>query len=390
MHRRNILAAMAALPLASLARPAGANGKTLKIGLIAPMTGPFASYGAQLDIGMRLYLAEHDNMLGGRPVELVLADDGGVADQTKRIAQQMVTTGGVDVLSGFGLTPLAMAAAPVSARAKVAQFVLVAATSSVTEKSPYIVRTSYTTPQVTSQIAAHVTQQGVRRAMTLVMDYGPGQNAEEAFIKAFTAAGGEVIGSLRVPVQNPDFAAWLQKVADAKPELLFIFVNSGIGAGLLRQIVERGLDKSGIRIIADGSITDDYQLPQMGDEALGLETAMVYSADHDSALNQRFRAAYLAASGGVRPNFMAVAAYDAAHLIVLGLAKTGGDASGPALVDAVKGISWESPRGPAQIDAETRDIVQDVWMRKVERKSDGQLWNVEFQRFPAIRDPGKP
>lgn len=389
MQRRTILAGLAALPVLGRAGAALADDRPLKVGLIVPMTGPFASYGPQMENGMRLYLAEHGDSFAGRRVELVVADDGGIADQTRRIAQEMVTTGGVEVLAGFGLTPLAMAAAQVSTRARVAQFVLVAATSSVTEKSPYIVRTSYTTPQVTSQIAAFTATEGVTRAMTLVLDYGPGQDAEATFVKDFTAAGGEVLGSLRVPMQNPDFAPYLQKVADTRPEVLFVFVPSGIGAGLLKQFVERGLDKQGVRIVADGSATDDFQLPQMGDEALGLETGFVYSADHDSALNAAFRAAYLKASGGVRPSFIAVAAYDAAHLIALGLKATGGDASGPALVEAIRGASWESPRGPVSIDAQTRDIVQDVWMRRVERKADGQLWNVEFRNFPAIRDPGK-
>lgn len=388
MDRRTLLTGAAAAAFAS-ALPARAQAKPLKIGLIAPLTGPFASYGAQLQLGLRLYLQQHGDTASGRMLEVTVADDGGQADQTRRIAQEMVTSGGVEVLAGFGLTPLALATAPISARAKVAQVVMVAATSSVTEKSPFIVRTSYTTPQVTSKIAAWVAGEGVREAMTLVMDYGPGIDAEATFVRDFTAAGGTVSESLRVPLQNPDFSAYLQRVADRKPPVLFVFVPSGVGQGLLKQFVERGLDKQGVRIVADGSLTDDFQLPQMDDSALGIVTGLHYSAAHDSVMNTRFVADYLAASGGVRPSFIAVAAWDGAHMIVEALKATGGDAAGPALVDAMKGMAWESPRGPISIDPDTRDIVQNVYMRRVERRDDGQLWNVEFQTFGAVSDPGK-
>ena len=388
MHRRSLLTAAAALT-AGLAAPhlARAGDKPLTVGLIVPLTGPFAAYGQQMEAGFRLYTDRHGDSVAGRKIALNVQDDAGTADTTRRIAQEMVTRGGVEVLAGFGLTPLAMAAAPVSARAGVAQIVMVAATSAVTEASPMIVRTSYTTPQVTSQIARYMAGDGIAQAMTLVMDYGPGLDAEKTFVADFTAAGGTVPDSLRVPMQNPDFAPFLQRVADARPQSLFVFLPSGVGAPFLKQWVERGLDKSGIRLVADGSVTDDIVLPQMGDAALGVTTGLHYTAHHPSEMNRAFVADFMARHQ-MRPNFMAVAAYDGAHLLYEGLKKTGGNAAGAGLVEAMKGMAFESPRGPILIDPATRDIVQDIRMMRVER-IDGELWNVAFKTFPAVKDPGK-
>ncbi len=388
MNRRELLAGAGALSLIAAGSPGLAQDKALKVGLIVPLTGPFATYGQQMQIGTQMYLDEHGDTVAGRKIEFSIADDGGIADTSKRIAQEMITRQGVEVLAGFGLTPIAMAVGPLSARAKVPQLVLVAATSAVTEQSPYIVRLSYTTPQVTSKIAEWTAAQGLTRAVTLVTDYGPGLDAEKTFVQDFTAAGGEVLESLRVPLQNPEFAPFLQRVADQKPQAMFVFVPTGLGTPLLRQFVERGLDKAGVQIVADGSTTDDLVLPDMGDAAIGIVTGFHYSAAHDSDLNARFVAEYMKRSNGVRPSFIAVAAYDAMHMLYQGLTKTSGDASGPAFTDAVKGMSWESPRGPITIDPETRDITQNVYMRRVE-KVDGALWNVEFQTFEAVRDPGK-
>lgn len=386
MNRRELMVGAGAAAALSAA-PARAQDAALRLGMVLPLTGPFAAYGQQVQAGLRLYLDRHGDRVAGRRIEVMVEDDGGIADATKRIAQSMVTREGVEVLGGFGLTPLALAAAPIATRARVAQIVMVAATSAVTEASPYVVRTSYTTPQVTSRIAAWVIAEGVTTAMTLVLDYGPGADAEATFVADFTAGGGQVVDSLRVPMQNPDFAPFLQRVADRKPQVLFVFVPSGMGAPLLKQWVERGLDRSGIRLVADGSVTDDMVLPQMGDAALGLVTGFHYTAWHDSALNRDFVRDIQARTGG-RPNFMAVAAYDGAHLLFQALAATGGDAAGPALVDAMKGMAFESPRGPILIDPDTRDIVQDISMRRVERIA-GELWNVAFQTFPQVRDPAK-
>lgn len=387
MHRRTLLTGAAAALAGGLAAPALAQDRALKVGLILPLTGPFAAYGQQMQAGFQQYLDTQGATAAGRRIEPVIADDGGIADTTRRIAQEMVTSGGIEVLGGFGLTPLALAAAPVSARAGVAQIVMVAATSAVTEASPMIVRTSYTTPQVTSVIARWMAGDGIGQAMTLVADYGPGHDAEASFAKVFAEAGGTVAGSLRVPLRDPDFAAFLQRVADAKPQALFVFLPSGIGAPFLKQWVERGLDRSGIRLVADGSVTDDIVLPQMGDAALGLVTGLHYSAALPTEANRAFVASFMERNR-TRPNFMAVSAYDGARLLAEALGRTGGDATGAALVEAMKGARLDSPRGPIEIDAATRDIVQTIYMMRVEAV-DGQLWNVPFHSYPAVRDPAK-
>jgi branched-chain amino acid transport system substrate-binding protein len=389
MQRRSLLlGTLLAASTAIAGFPALAGGDPFKIGLILPMTGPFASTGRQIEAAAKLYMAQHGDEVAGRKIELIVKDDASVADTTKRMAQELIVRDKVSVLAGFGLTPLAMATAPLATRAKVPAVVMAAATSAITEASPYVVRTSYTTPQVTSKIAEWAAKEGMKKVVTVVSDYGPGLDAEKTFAAVFGAAGGEVADTLRVPLQNPDFSPFLQKVADAKPDAIFVFVPSGVGAQFMKQFVERGLDKSGIRLLADGGITDDDILNGMGDPALAATTGFHYSAAHDSPENAAFVTAFTQANPAMRPNFMAVGGYDGMHAIYAALEKTGGDGSGDAMIEAMKGLNWESPRGPVSIDPETRDIVQNVYLRRVERKDD-QLWNIEFETFEAVKDPGK-
>ena len=366
--------------------PLGAQAQeTLKIGLILPMTGPFASTGRQIDAATRLYLAQNGSTVAGRKVEIVLRDDAGTADTTRRIAQELVVNDKVTVLAGFGLTPLALATAPIATQSKTPMVVMAAATSSIIKASPYIVRTSFTLPQVTLGIAEWAAKNGMKNVVTLVSDYGPGIDAEKTFVSRFTLAGGKVPAELRVPLRNPDFAPFLQRVIDAKPDGLFVFLPSGVGTQFMKQFTERGLDKSGIRLIATGDVTDDDILNEMGDVALGVITSHHYSASHKSALNQKFVAEFRKATNGMRPNFFAVSGYDGMRVIMKGLEATKGQ-GGEALLDAMKGQVFESPRGQIMIDAQTRDIVQDVYIRKVERV-DGELYNMEFDKQTAVRDP---
>lgn len=390
MKRRDALIGVALAAATALSGwPAFAAGEPFKVGLILPMSGPFASTGRQIEAAAKLYIAEHGAEVAGREVDLVVKDDAGVADTTKRLAQELIVRDKVSVIAGFGLTPLALAAAPLATRAKVPEIVMAAATSSITEQSPFVVRTSYTTPQVTSKIAEWAKKNGIGKVVTLVSDYGPGADAEKTFKQVFTAEGGEVLDSLRVPLANPDFAPFLQKVADLKPDAVFVFVPSGVGAPFMKQYVERGLDTSGIKLLADGGLTDDDILNAMGDPALAAITGFHYSAAHDSDANRAFVAAFEKANPGMRPNFMAVGGYDGMAAIYQALEKTGGKGDGEALVEAMKGLAWESPRGPISIDPDTRDIIQNVYMRRVERDADGALWNVEFDTFEAVKDPGK-
>ena len=363
--------------------------EAFKIGLILPMTGQSASTGKQIEAAARLFMAQNGNTVAGRKIELIVKDDGGVPDATKRMAQELVVNDKVGVLSGFGLTPLALATAPIATQSKTPMVVMAAATSSITEASPYIVRTSFTLPQCAVAMGDWAPKNGMKRVVTLVSDYGPGIDAERYFKERMQLNSAQVIESLRVPLRNPDFAPFLQKVRDLKPDALFVFVPSGAGAAVMKQFLERGMDKAGIKLIGTGDLTDDDQLNDMGEGALGVVTAHHYSAAHPSALNKKFVEAFKKANNGLRPNFMAVGGYDGMRVIYEALKNTkGGQGGGEAMLVAMKGQIFESPRGQIYIDAQTRDVVHNIYLRKVEKK-DGQLYNVEFDAIKDMKDPGK-
>jgi branched-chain amino acid transport system substrate-binding protein len=383
-----LLAACWALVLC-LGAPALQAQEVFKIGLILPMTGPSASTGKQIEAAARLFMAQNGDKVAGRKIELIVKDDGGVPDATKRVAQELVVNNKVGVLSGFGLTPLALATAPIATQSKTPMVVMAAATSTITEASPFIVRTSFTLPQCAVAMGDWAPKNGIKRVVTLVSDYGPGIDAERYFKERMQLNSAQVVESLRVPLRNPDFAPFLQKVRDLKPDALFVFVPSGAGAAVMKQFLERGMDKAGIKLIGTGDLTDDDQLNDMGDGALGVVTAHHYSAAHPSALNKKFVDAFKKANNGLRPNFMAVGGYDGMRVIYEALKNTkGGQGGGEALLAAMKGQIFESPRGQIYIDAQTRDVVHNIYLRKVERK-DGQLYNVEFDVIKDMKDPGK-
>jgi branched-chain amino acid transport system substrate-binding protein len=386
MKKRTFLGLGGAALAAMLAIGGAQAQDAIKIGLILPMTGPFASTGKQISAAVNLYLQEKGATVAGRKIEVILKDDTGVADVTKRLAQELIVNDKVTAIAGFGLTPLALATAPLATQGKTPMVVMSAATGIIPDTSPYIVRTSQVVAQIAVPFAEWAAKNNIKNVMTLVSNYGPGIDVEKFFSEAFFAAGGKA-ENMRVPLQNPDFSPFLQRVADAKPEALLVFVPSGVGAQFMKQFVERGLDKSGIRLIATGDLTDDDILNGMGDVALGVVTAHHYSAAHDSPENKAFVAAFRKANNGLRPNFMAVSGYDGMHALVEGLKKTNGQ-GGEALVNAMKGLSWTSPRGPISIDPETRDIVQNVYIRKVERVG-GELYNVEFATIPNVKNPAR-
>lgn len=377
-------AVFAALSFSSLAQAQ----ESVKIGLILPMTGASASTGREVEAAVKLFQAQNGDKAGGKKVEVIVKDDTGTADITKRLAQELIVNDKVAIIAGFGLTPLALAAAPLATQAKVPEIVMAAATATITEASPYIVRTSFTLPQVTVPIADWAAQNGIKKVVTLVADYGPGIDAEKAFKEKFTAAGGQVLDSLRSPLRNPEFAPFLQKAKDLQPDALFLFVPSGQGAALMKQVADRDFEAAKIKVIATGDVLDDEQLGGMGDAVLGIINSHQYSVVHDSPENKAFVSAFEKANPSMRPNFMAVAGYDGMALIYKALDKTKGDTDGTKLVEAMKGEAWVSPRGPISIDPQTRDIIQNVYIRKVEKK-DGSLYNVEFATVPNVKDPVK-
>ncbi|MGF6654840.1 branched-chain amino acid transport system substrate-binding protein [Paraburkholderia youngii] len=385
--KRTLLKAAAALVLAGSSVVAHADD-VVKVGLIVPMSGPFASTGRQVDAAVKLYMAQHGDTVAGKKIQVILKDDTNVPDTTKRLAQELIVKDHVSVLAGFGLTPLALAAAPLATQAKVPMIVMNAATAMITEQSPYIVRSGFTLPQNTLGIARWAPKNGIKKVVTLVADYGPGIDAQNSFKKVFESEGGSVVEQLRVPVANPDFSPFLQKVADLKPDALFIFVPSGAGAAFMKQFAERDLSKQGIKLIGTGDVVDDDILNAMGEVALGAVTSMHYSAALDNPENRAYVAAFEKANPGMRPNFHSVGAYDGMHLIYAALQATKGDTNGDKLLAAMKGQKWNSPRGPVELDPQTREMVQNVYITRTERVN-GQLFNVSFDKVDAVKDPAK-
>ena len=383
LNRRQHLTAIA---LAVLGTGLAQAQETVKIGVILPMTGQQASTGRQIDAAIKLWVAQNGKKVAGKNVEIIVKDDGSIPDATRRLAQELVVNDKVVALAGFGITPSAMATAPIATQSKTPMVVMAAATSSITEASPYVVRTSFTLPQAAVALAEWSNKNGIKKVVSLVADYGPGFDAEKFFTNQVLLNSGQVMDKLRTPLRAPDFAPVLQKVRDLKPDALFVFLPSGQGAAFMKQFGERGLDKAGIRLIATGDVTDDDQLNDIGDVALGVVNAHHYSAAHPSAMNKKFVADFQAANK-FRPNFMAVGGYDGMRVIYKALEASKG-AGGDALLAGMKGQIFESPRGSVLIDAQTRDIVHDMYIRKVERK-DGQLWNIEFDAVKGMKDPGK-
>jgi len=381
---------LAGVMLACIVGTASAQN-VIRLGLVSSFSGPFAEYGQQMLNGMKAYMKLNGDTVAGKKIEIIQRDDGGPAPEVaKRLAQELVTRDNVDILVGFGFTPNALAVAPVASEAKKPMVIMNAATSIITTKSPEIVRVSMTLPQVTQPMAEWAAKNGIKRVYTVVADYGPGLDAEKTFIEAFKKAGGEIVGSVRAPLQNPDYGPFIQRVKDAKPDAVFLFLPAGApGVAFLKGYEERGLKEVGIKLLATGDITDDTVLDAMGPPAVGLITSFHYSADHKSPENEAFKKAYAEVSGGkMRPNFMAAAGYDGMALIFEALRKTNGSTDADKLLAAMKGAKWTSPRGPVMIDPETRDIVQTVYIRKVE-KVGNELYNVEFDKFPDQKDPGK-
>jgi branched-chain amino acid transport system substrate-binding protein len=387
MHISRRAALAGALALQAL--PAAAQSQdVVKVGLILPLTGQFSSSGKQMLPGARLYIQQNGDTVAGKKIQLIVKDDTGSADVGKRIAQELIVNDKVAFLAGFGLTPIALATAPLASEARIPMMLFMAATSFVTEKSPFIVRTSFSLPQAVVPIAAWAAESGIKKVVTVVADYAPSADVETYFTRHFQAGGGQVLASLRVPLANPDFAPVLQRAADLKPDALFGWVPAGMGTIFIRQFVERGLDKSGMKFIAEGSMTEDDILNSMGDAALGVITTQHYSAAHDSPENKAFVAEFKKANDGMRPNLMAVQSYDGMHMIYEALKKTGGSRDGVELVEAMKGMSWISPRGPVAVDPQTREMIQNIYVRKVERVN-GELYNVEFKTIPNVKDPSK-
>jgi branched-chain amino acid transport system substrate-binding protein len=363
---------------------------TIKIGVILPYSGQFADTGNQLDNGIKLYMKQHGDTVAGKKIEVIRKDVGGIApDVAKRLAQELVVRDKVDILAGFALTPNALAAGDVSAEAKKFMVVMNAATSIITTKSPVMTRTSVTTPQLNTPFGAWAYKKGgIRRVYMMTSDFGPGNDAANAFAEAFKEAGGEIVDWVKMPVANPDFSAYVQRAKDKNPEAIYIWVPGGAQPGAIgKALAERGIDPQKIKVLGQGELTDEQALASMGDAALGIITVFHYDWTHKSDKNKDFVQEYNKANQR-NPDIYTIGGYDGMHLVYGSLKKSGGKADGESLINAAKGMKWESPRGPISIDPETRDIIQTVYIRRVE-KVKGRLQNVEFDAIENVKDPAK-
>jgi branched-chain amino acid transport system substrate-binding protein len=386
---QKFLCGLAGVTLALLGGAAANAEDTVKIGMINEYSGQFADTGNQIDNGLKLYMKQHGDTVAGKKIEVIRKDTGGIApDIAKRLAQELVVRDNADIFGGFSLTPNALAAADISAEAKKFMVVMNAATAIITTKSPYIARTSSTTPQLNYVLGQWAAKNGIKTVYTMVSDYGPGIDAETWFQTGFKEGGGTIVGSVRFPVANPDFSAFVQAAKDKNPDGIYIWIPGGTQpAAVGKALAERGVDTSKIKVMGQDALGDETALKSMGDASLGIITVSDYDYSHKSAMNQEFVKAFNDEFHR-NPDFFAVGGYDGTHLIYAALEKTNGKADGDSLIAAAKGMSWESPRGPISIDPETRDIVQTVYIRKVEKVGD-KLQNIEFDKVENVKDPAK-
>ena len=380
---------VAGLALALLGGGAASAEDTVKIGVIISYSGQFADTGAQMDNGIKLYMKQHGDTVAGKKIVLIRKDNGGIApDVAKRLAQEAIVRDGADILAGFELTPNALAVGDVSAEAKKFMVVMNAATSIITTKSPYIARTSATTPQLNYTLGTWAAKNGLKKIYTMVSDYGPGIDAETWFQTGFKEAGGEIVGSVRFPVANPDFSAFIQAAKDKSPDAIYIWIPGGAQpAAVGKALAERGIDIAKTKVLGQDALAFETALQGMGDAGIGIITVSNYDYNHQSVMNRDFVKAYNDEYHR-NPDIFSIGGYDGMHLIYAALEKTGGKTDADALIAAAKGMSWESPRGPMMIDPETRDVVQTVYIRRVEKVGNG-LRNVEIDSVPNVKDPAK-
>ena len=384
--KRFVLAAIAAVALGG-----AAYADTIKVGVIGPFSGPFALQGKNFKAGIDAYMAMNGKKVGNDEVEVIYRDVP-QADpaQSKALAQELVVKEKVQYLAGFYFTPDAMAVTPILKQANVPMVIFNAATSAIVTKSPLVVRTSFTTWQTSTPIAKVAYDGGVKKVISVVSDYGPGVDAENAFKAGFEKQGGEVVQAIRMPLSTNDFSPIMQRVKDSGAQAVFAFLPSGpTTLGFVKSYNENGLKAGGIKLFAPGDLTQESDLPALGDAALGMQTTFHYAISHDSPENKAFVAAADKAIGNpAELTFPAVGAFDGMHVIYKMIEATGGKQDAQKAVDAVKGLSWVSPRGPVTIDAESRHITQNIYLREVAKGDDGKYYNKEIQTFEKQGDPG--
>ena len=387
MALRRALLAFAALATLA-AGPAAAD--VIKVGIIGTFSGPFAIQGKSFKLGIETYQAMHGAKAGGHDVEFVYRDvQAPDPTRAKALAQELIVKEQVQYIGGVFFTPNAMAIAPLLEQGKVPLVVFNAATSSIVQKSPYIVRTSFTLWQTTAPMAKVAAKRGLKKVVTAVSDYGPGIDAETAFKKTFEGDGGSVPEALRMPVNTTDFGPIMQRIKDSGAEAVFAFLPAGPPTlAFVKAFIDNGLRDKGLKLITTGDLTQETDLQALGDASLGILSTFHYSFAHDSDVNRQFLDKLKAIAGSLdEVTFPVVGAYDGMHVIYKMIEATGGKRDPKKAVEAVKGLSWESPRGPLKIDPETRNPVQNIYLRVVEKSGDRYI-NKEIETFPNQGDPG--
>ncbi|MBI1218028.1 MAG: ABC transporter substrate-binding protein [Rhodobacteraceae bacterium] len=378
--------ALAAAVALVLAGTAGAD--TIKVGVVAPFSGPFAMYGKQFKDAIDVYVAEHGTKAGDHEVQFIYKDTGGPnPDTAKSVTQELLVKDGVNYLAGYTFTPNALAVAPLVDQAQVPTVIFNAATSIITTKSPYFVRTSFTTPQVAGPLADWAIAQGIKTVVTSVTDYGPGIDAEKGFVKEFEAKGGKIVDSIRMPIATSDFSPFMQRIKAAAPNALFTFIPAGPPAfAFVKSYSDNGLSAAGVQFLGTGDLDEETTLQGLGDAALGIHTSFPYSVAHESAMNTQFKADLAKVDPGAVANFASVGAYDGTEALYRMIAAGGTD--GDAGLKAVLGASWESPRGPVSIDPKTHHITENMYIRVVAKDDKGQLINKEIETIKDVPDLG--
>ena len=386
-HRRAIACALFASAALTLASP-NAMAQAVKVGIVGPFSGPFAHYGSLFKAAAEGYVASQGGKLAGKEIEFIYRDTGGPNPAlTKTMVQELLVKDKVDYLGGFVFTPNAMAVAPLIQQSQTPTVIFNAATSAITEKSEYFVRTSYTLWQVTVPVAQWAAKNGIKKVVTAVTDYGPGIDAETAFKSEFTKQGGTVVESIRMPIATTDFGPFVQRIKASGAQAVYTFLPGGPpNLGFVKAYNENGLAKAGVQFLGSAE-TDEYDLQKFGDAALGLTTAFHYSGAHDSPENRKFVAALKKQDPKAVANYASVGAWDGMYVIQKMIEATDGKKDGPKALAAARGLKWESPRGPVSIDPKTRHITQSVYLRKVEKSGD-QLINKEVQSFGPQIDFG--
>jgi branched-chain amino acid transport system substrate-binding protein len=361
----------------------------LKIGVVSSYTGPSAMNGKALDNALDLYMKQHGDSVAGRKIELIKRDTGGPApDLVKREVQELIVRDKVDLIIGLDYTPNVLAAGPVSTQAKMPILVVNGATAGIIAKAPYMARFGFTTGQIAAPLGQWAWKQGIKSTVVMYADYGPGIDAGTFYKRAYTEAGGKVADEVKMPLQNPDFSAYIQRIKDAKPDAVFVFLPSGAESNaFLKAYKDAGLFEAGIKLLATGDLTDEPSLDSIGDAAIGMITSYDYSDAHDSPMNKAFVKGIKEVGGpDARPDFFSVAGWDAMHAVYDLVKAQNGKLNPDKTMELIKKVKFESPRGPIMIDPETRDIIQNVYIRRVEKR-DGHLYNVEIDTIPMVKSP---